>query len=91
MSHVLTLPSGEQLNYQLERRQRRTVGLKITADGLIVHAPKRISQSLLDSLITQKADWIQKNSVRSIKTNCRIAMARWRATAVAGQHRYPRG
>jgi hypothetical protein len=60
MSHVLTLPSGEQLNYQLERRQRRTVGLKITADGLIVHAPKRISQSLLDSLITQKADWIQK-------------------------------
>lgn len=60
MSHTLTLPSGVQLHYQLERRQRRTVGLKITADGLIVHAPKRISQSLLDSLITQKADWILK-------------------------------
>ena len=30
----LTLPSGEQLNYQLERRQRRTVGLKITATDL---------------------------------------------------------
>jgi len=60
MGHVLTLPSGERLNYQLERRQRRTVGLKITADGLIVHAPQRISQSVLESLITQKADWIQK-------------------------------
>ncbi len=60
MSHILTLPSGEQLSYQLERRQRRTVGLKITPDGLVVHAPKRISQSLLDSLIAQKADWIQK-------------------------------
>jgi len=60
MSHTLTLPSGDQLHYQLERRQRRTVGLKITADGLIVHAPKRISQVLLESLIAQKADWIQK-------------------------------
>ncbi len=63
MSHVLTLPSGRQLNYQLERRQRRTVGLKITADGLVVHAPKRLSQSLLESLIAQKADWIQKKLI----------------------------
>lgn len=61
MSHTLmTLPSGEQLHYQLERRQRRTVGLKITAEGLVVHAPKRLTQSLLESLIAQKADWIQK-------------------------------
>lgn len=60
MSHTLTLPSGVQLHYQLERRQRRTVGLKITAEGLIVHAPARISLSLLESLILQKADWILK-------------------------------
>jgi len=60
MSHTLTLPSGEQLHYQLERRQRRTVGLKITAEGLVVHAPKRLAQSLLEGLIAQKADWIQK-------------------------------
>ena len=60
MSHTLTLSSGEQLHYQLERRQRRTVGLKITAEGLVVHAPKRLAQSLLEGLIAQKADWIQK-------------------------------
>lgn len=60
MSHTLTLPSGDQLHYQLERRQRRTVGLKITATGLVIHAPKRISQVQLESLITQKADWIRK-------------------------------
>ncbi len=60
MSRTLTLPSGVQLHYQLERRQRRTVGLKITAEGLIVHAPARISLSLLESLILQKADWILK-------------------------------
>lgn len=60
MSHTLTLPSGERLNYQLERRQRRTVGLKITASGLVIHAPKRIAQSYLESLILQKSDWISK-------------------------------
>lgn len=60
MSHTLTLPSGDQLHYQLERRQRRTVGLKITAAGLVIHAPKRISQSHLESLIVLKADWIRK-------------------------------
>lgn len=60
MSHTLTLPSGEQLHYQLERRQRRTIGLKITATGLVIHAPKRISQSHLESLIVLKADWIRK-------------------------------
>lgn len=60
MSHQLILPCGEPLHYHLERRQRRTVGLKITADGLVIHAPKRISQSHLESLIVLKADWIRK-------------------------------
>jgi predicted metal-dependent hydrolase len=60
MSHSLTLPSGDQLHYQLERRQRRTVGLKITSTGLVVHAPKRISQYQLEGIIVQKADWIRK-------------------------------
>jgi predicted metal-dependent hydrolase len=60
MSHTLTLPDGEALHYQLERRQRRTVGLKITADGLVIHAPKRILLAQLESIILHKADWIRK-------------------------------
>lgn len=76
MSHTLMLPSGEQLNYQLERRQRRTVGLKITADGLVVHAPKRLSQSLLESLLAQKADWIQKKLSAQIQN--KIPALQWR-------------
>lgn len=60
MHHTLTLPSGEQLSYHLERRQRRTVGLKITSSGLIIHAPKRISQQQLERLLLQKYDWISK-------------------------------
>lgn len=75
MSHTLTLPSGDQLHYQLERRQRRTIGLKITASGLVIHAPKRISQSQLESLIAQKADWIRKK-LDSITKN-RLPAIQW--------------
>ena len=68
MSHSLTLPSGDQLHYQLERRQRRTVGLKITQAGLVIHAPKRISQSQLEDIIVQKADWVLRK-LASITAN----------------------
>ena len=45
--------------YHLERRPRKTVGMRISADGLIVHAPKRISQSQLEQLLLSKAGWIR--------------------------------
>ena len=60
MTHTLILPSGDAIHYQLERRTRRTVGLKISATGLIIHAPKRISQAHLESILLLKADWILK-------------------------------
>lgn len=55
---TLTLPNGETIFYQLERRQRRTIGLKINADGLVVHAPKRIFDDQLNLALQQKSHWI---------------------------------
>jgi len=70
---ALTLPNGETILYQLERRPRRTIGLKITDDGLVVHAPKRIFEFQLHQILMQKASWIidklearRKNSVPPI-------------------------
>lgn len=61
MSHYqLALPDGQHISYQLERRSRRTIGLKISSHGLVVHAPKRISQPLLEKALLEKADWIRK-------------------------------
>ncbi|MEQ1488215.1 MAG: SprT family zinc-dependent metalloprotease [Methylotenera sp.] len=57
---LLKFADGEIITYSLERRQRRTVGLKITQNGLVIHAPRRISQSQLDDIILHKADWIRK-------------------------------
>ena len=55
---VLTLPNGETILYQLERRSRRTIGLKITDDGLVVHAPRRIFEFELHRVLQEKAKWI---------------------------------
>ena len=57
---MLKLPNGEEIEYQLERRNRRTIGLKITEDGLVVHAPKRIFDFQLQKILKQKANWISK-------------------------------
>jgi predicted metal-dependent hydrolase len=59
-NQVLTLSNGETISYLLERRQRRTVGLKITAEGLVVHAPKRIFEFQLNQILQEKAGWILK-------------------------------
>ena len=56
----LPLANGEAIPYHLERRARKTVGLKINHNGLIVHAPTRISHQELERMLLSKADWIIK-------------------------------
>ena len=58
VKNLLKLPNGETISYLLERRQRRTIGLKITADGLVVHAPKRIFDYQLNQVLQEKSHWI---------------------------------
>lgn len=57
-NQVLTLANGETISYLLEHRPRHTVGLKITADGLVVHAPKRIFAFQLNQILQEKSGWI---------------------------------
>jgi predicted metal-dependent hydrolase len=58
MQQSLTLANGETISYLLERRPRRTVGLKITENGLVVHAPKRIFEFQLNQILQEKSRWI---------------------------------
>lgn len=71
---TLKLANGETISYLLERRSRRTIGLKITADGLVVHAPKRIIDHQLNQILQEKSHWIltklkarEANKVAAIK------------------------
>lgn len=60
ITRALQLPGGQTIPYQLDLRVRKTIGLKITDQGLVVHAPKRISATELQHLLLQKAGWIQQ-------------------------------
>lgn len=72
----LQLPDGQTIPYQLDLRLRKTIGLKITANGLVVHAPKRISAAQLQQILLQKAGWIkQKLALR--ETN-QVAPMQWK-------------
>lgn len=57
-SHHLKLPDGSSIPYHLERRPRKTIGMRIGAQGLTVHAPQHILQMQLEQLLLGKADWI---------------------------------
>jgi len=60
IAQQLQLPNGQRIDYQLDLRARRTIGLKITANGLVVHAPKRISVTQLQQVLLEKSGWIQQ-------------------------------
>ena len=79
-NQLLTLQNGETISYQLERRPRRTVGLKITADGLVVHAPKRIFAFQLNQILQQKSSWIL-NKLQAREAN-HVAKIEW----IDGEH-----
>lgn len=69
MQQTLTLANGQQIPYQLELRPRRTVGLKITQQGLVVHAPKRIVVHQLNQILQEKSAWIlNKLAIREANT-----------------------
>lgn len=57
-NQTLTLATGDTIPYLLERRHRRTIGLKITDSGLVVHAPKRIFEFQLNQILQEKSNWI---------------------------------
>jgi hypothetical protein len=69
----LTLANGETISYLLERRPRHTVGLKITDNGLVVHAPKRIFDFQLNQILLDKSNWI----LNKLKTQRQIKLKKF--------------
>lgn len=53
-----TLVAGRELSYQITRSARRSVGLKIDANGLTLQLPGRFPLRDLDAILLQKSDWI---------------------------------
>jgi predicted metal-dependent hydrolase len=62
---------GETIACVLERSARRTIGLIVSADGLVVRAPIRASMHAIESVVQEKARWIvqklQQSQQRSVQ------------------------
>jgi len=56
----LRLHDGSSINYELIKKNRRTISLKITPKGLVVNAPILMTNYKIDQLLQKKSKWIQK-------------------------------
>ena len=54
----------EQGKYRLIRSSRRTIGLQITPEGLLVRAPYWVSRAEIERFLREKADWIAVHTER---------------------------
>ena len=48
-----------EIPYRLVRSDRKSIGIQITADGVIVRAPKRLSAAEIDRFVQSKRSWIE--------------------------------
>ena len=55
----IDLFNGNKISYLLIRKYRRSIGLKITKDGLIIHAPIFTSKNYIKKVIISKKKWIK--------------------------------
>ena len=50
-----------EIPYRLIRSDRKSIGIQITADGVIVRAPKRLSAAEIDRFVQSKRSWIESH------------------------------
>jgi predicted metal-dependent hydrolase len=65
-TETIDLLDGNSISYLLIRKYRRSIGLRITKDGLIVNAPILVSKSHVKKIIISKEKWI-KSKLNLIK------------------------
>ena len=57
-----------KIEYRLVRSQRKTIGIEITPDGLvIVRAPKRASKSTINEVLRERYQWILDHQKKALE------------------------
>jgi len=66
---------GEKIEYQIVKSSRKTISIRVSQDGVCVHAPKNLSNARIAKLIETKAGWIKKKQeeIKAIKQNSQIS------------------
>ncbi|MEQ1596783.1 MAG: SprT family zinc-dependent metalloprotease [Casimicrobium sp.] len=65
--------STSGIEFRLERARRKSIGLIITTDGLLIRAPRWTPLYEIDAAITERAAWIAKAIERQTKRRAQLA------------------
>ena len=50
-----------EIPYRLIRSDRKSIGIQITADGVVVRAPRRVSAAQIEQFVQSKRSWIESH------------------------------
>ena len=59
------------MKYRLIRSRRKSVGLKITEEGLVVRAPLYATEAEINKILLENSEWIEKNLRQAEEKNMR--------------------
>ena len=60
------------MDYILKRSKRKTIGLEITDEGLVVRAPMRASKREIERVIRQHRTWIDRNMAKRTQVQAKV-------------------
>ncbi|GAB2825201.1 SprT family zinc-dependent metalloprotease [Comamonas piscis] len=73
------LLQGQKVAYLLQRAKRRSIGFVVSEEGLVVRAPRWVTQPGIDEALQEKADWIVRKiaEMQRRRANSLSASIRW--------------
>ena len=71
--------------YRIIRSDRKTLSLQITGDGLVIRAPKRMSERQILQFVEQKEAWIRKHLEKRVRQSVQPAFSQAEIKELAKQ------
>ena len=71
--------NDQSVNFILQRSRRRTIGLRISSQGLVVQAPHRLAWRELQEIIQSKAEWVLNKLEQRLERQVRARQIIWQS------------
>lgn len=81
--------SGKRIEFTVERKKRKTVGISVTPEkGVLVSAPRWVDRGQLEDIVEKKGGWILKRleALKDIKANSKCYRAGERYFFLGREH-----
>jgi predicted metal-dependent hydrolase len=79
-AHILQL-KDRSVDFILQRSRRRTIGLRISPQGLVIQAPHRVAWQELQEIVQSKAEWVLSKLEQRLERQSRARQLIWQSAA----------